>query len=94
MAAPRATTPRQSMAFDRLINAMDLRGLSGTEIAAQLLQTHGITMSPQAVRSRIRKMNAATHQAREDKIAVIVESAGPHLKRVFGKKQRAAKPRI
>ncbi|MBK8772197.1 MAG: hypothetical protein IPM06_17485 [Rhizobiales bacterium] len=57
------------MAFDRLINAMDLRGLSGTEIAAQLLQTHGITMSPQAVRSRIRKMNAATHQAREDKIA-------------------------
>lgn len=67
MAAPVALTPQQSAAIDRRINDLDLRGHNGVEIAV-ILEGEGIVMTPQAVRARVRKLNAAARLDREAQV--------------------------
>ena len=69
MAAPIATSPQQSAAIDRLLNDMDLRGLTSVEIAQELAQRDPpIVMTDSAVRKRIQKLNKATRAKRDAQI--------------------------
>jgi DNA-binding CsgD family transcriptional regulator len=63
MAAPKATTPSQSEAFDRQINDLNIRGRTPEEIGATL----GIT--PRAVRYRLQKLNARAITDRAERVA-------------------------
>ena len=63
MAAPKATTPNQSEALDREINALDIRGYTQAEIAAKL----GIAQ--QSVAARLKKLNARAVTDRAERVA-------------------------
>jgi predicted transcriptional regulator len=63
MAAPKATTPQQSDAIDRQINALDIRGRTHAEIAEAV----GLTRS--AVSHRLKKLNARAVTDRAERVA-------------------------
>ena len=63
MAAPKATTPHQSEAIDRELNALDIRGYTVAEIATKL------DMSVRAVQYRLKKLNARAIADRAEHIA-------------------------
>ena len=63
MAAPKATTPSQSEAFDRQINDLNIRGRTPEEFGVTL----GIT--PRAVRYRLQKLNARAITDRAERVA-------------------------
>ena len=63
MAAPKATTPQQSAAIDRRINALDLRGCTQAEIA------HELGISQPSIANRLKKLNAHAAHARADHLA-------------------------
>jgi predicted transcriptional regulator len=58
-----AKTPKQSEALDREINALDIRGYTGAEIARRL------EMTPQAVSARLKKLNARAITDRAERVA-------------------------
>ena len=63
MAAPKATTPNQSEALDREINALDIRGRTPSEIATVL------NLSVRAVQYRLKKLNARAVTDRAERVA-------------------------
>jgi hypothetical protein len=63
MAAPKATTPNQSEALDREINALDSRGRTPSEIATVL------NLSVRAVQYRLKKLNARAVTDRAERVA-------------------------
>jgi hypothetical protein len=63
MAAPKATTPNQSEALDREINALDIRGRTPSDIATVL------NLSVRAVQYRLKKLNARAVTDRAERVA-------------------------
>jgi predicted transcriptional regulator len=63
MAERKAKTPAQSDALDREINALDIRGYTGAEIARRL------NITPAAVSLRLKKLNARTMTDRTERVA-------------------------
>lgn len=70
MAAPVALSPTHSEAIDRLINQLDLAGLTSVEIAERLAAMEPpITMTDSAVRHRLAKLNRASKARRDSLVA-------------------------
>ena len=63
MGANKARTPKQSEALDREINALDIRGYTGAEIARRL------EITPSAVSQRLKKLNARAITDRAERVA-------------------------